>query len=65
MPADRIVKERDGVPHNFGPIEKPRQLNRKLHSVQGLMETGLFIEYADLAYIGTKSGVKKMECKGR
>jgi ribose 5-phosphate isomerase A len=49
----------------FGPIEKPRQLNRKLHSVQGLMETGLFIEYADLAYIGTKSGVKKMECKGR
>lgn len=49
----------------FGPIENPRQLNRKLHSVQGLMETGLFIEYADLAYIGTKSGVKKMECKGR
>jgi ribose 5-phosphate isomerase A len=49
----------------FGPIENPRQLNRKLHSVQGLMETGLFIEYADLAYIGTKSGVKKMERKGR
>jgi ribose 5-phosphate isomerase A len=49
----------------FGPIENPRQLNGKLHSVQGLIETGLFIEYADLAYIGTKLGVKKIEPKVR
>jgi ribose 5-phosphate isomerase A len=47
----------------FGPIENPRRLNRKLHSVQGLIETGLFIGYADLAYIGTKLDVKKMEPK--
>ena len=45
----------------FGPIENPRELNGKLHSVQGLIETGLFIGYADTAYIGTKSGVKKVE----
>jgi ribose 5-phosphate isomerase A len=45
----------------FGPIENPRELNGKLHSVQGLIETGLFIGYADTAYIGTKSDVKKVE----
>jgi ribose 5-phosphate isomerase A len=43
----------------FGPIEKPRDLNGKLHSVQGLIETGLFIEYANLAFIGTKTSVKE------
>ncbi|MBN2334474.1 ribose-5-phosphate isomerase RpiA [Candidatus Bathyarchaeota archaeon] len=45
----------------FGYIEDPRALNQRLHSVQGLLETGLFIGYADMAYIGTEDSVYKME----
>jgi len=44
----------------FGPIENPRELNGRLHSVQGLIETGLFIGYADTAYVGTESEVKQL-----
>ena len=45
---------------DFGPIHNPGYLNARLHSVQGVMETGLFIGYAQVAYIGTKTGVKTM-----
>lgn len=45
---------------DFGPIHNPGYLNARLHSVQGIMETGLFIGYAQVAYIGTKNGVKTM-----
>jgi ribose 5-phosphate isomerase A len=45
----------------FGPIENPHELNRRLHSVQGLMETGFFLGYADIAYIGTKKDVKQLK----
>lgn len=44
----------------FGPIPNLRDLNQRLHSVQGLMETGLFIGYADVAYLGTEDGVVKL-----
>ena len=36
-------------------------MNRRLHSVQGLLETGLFIGYADLAYIGTEDSVYRLD----
>jgi ribose 5-phosphate isomerase A len=45
---------------DFGPIHNPGYLNARLHSVQGIMETGLFIGYAQVAYIGTQTGVKTM-----
>ncbi len=45
---------------DFGAIHNPGYLNARLHSVQGVMETGLFIGYAKIAYIGTKGGVKTM-----
>ncbi len=45
---------------DFGPIHNPGYLNARLHSVQGVMETGLFIGYAKIAYVGTKTGVKTM-----
>ena len=45
----------------FGAIEDPRALNQRLHSVQGLLETGLFIGYADLAYIGTEDSVYRLD----
>jgi len=44
----------------FGPIENPRELNGRLHSVQGLIETGLFIGYAETAYVGTEFEVKQL-----
>lgn len=47
----------------FGPIDNPRELNGKLHSVQDLIETELFIGYSDIAYIGTKNDVKQLEPK--
>ena len=45
---------------DFGAIHNPGYLNARLHSVQGVMETGLFIGYAKIAYIGTKNGAKTM-----
>ncbi|MCW4048716.1 MAG: ribose-5-phosphate isomerase RpiA [Candidatus Bathyarchaeota archaeon] len=45
---------------DFGPIKDPKALNQRLHSVQGLLETGLFIGYADLAYVGTETDVLKL-----
>jgi len=46
---------------NFGPIENPRELDLKLKLIPGLVETGLFIDMADLAYIGSPSAVRKIE----
>lgn len=45
---------------DFGPIHNPGYLNARLHSVQGVMETGLFIGYCKIAYVGIKNGVKTM-----
>lgn len=43
---------------HFGPIEAPKKLEAKLKSIPGIIETGLFIEMADIAYIGYKTGFK-------
>jgi len=45
---------------DFGPIQNPGYLNARLHSIQGVMETGLFIGYCKIAYVGTQYGVKTM-----
>ena len=47
----------------FGPIENPKELDLKLKSIPGIIETGLFIGMADIAYIGSSNDVKKMERK--
>jgi ribose 5-phosphate isomerase A len=44
----------------FGPIDDLEELNRRLHMVQGVMETGLFIGYAQRAYIGTEKSVYEL-----
>jgi ribose 5-phosphate isomerase A len=41
---------------DFGRIDHPEQLDRKLKMLPGLLETGLFIKMADSAYVGLKSG---------
>ncbi len=46
---------------DFGPIDDPAGLELELKSIPGVLETGLFLGYADLAYVGTPDGVRKLE----
>jgi ribose 5-phosphate isomerase A len=46
---------------SFGPIEKPAVLEKRLKMITGVVETGLFVGLADIAYLGTSSAVEKME----
>ncbi len=43
---------------DFGVITKPYQLDRKLKSIHGVIETGLFLGMASMAYVGTETEVK-------
>lgn len=45
----------------FGLIHEPAELETKLKSISGIVETGLFVEMADTIYVGTRSTVEKME----
>jgi ribose 5-phosphate isomerase A len=45
---------------DFGPIDDPAGLELELKSIPGVLETGLFLGYADLAYVGTPDGVRKL-----
>lgn len=45
---------------DFGVIHKPEKLQQNLKSLPGMLETGLFLDIADLVYIGESSGVKKL-----
>lgn len=45
----------------FGTIKNPDELDKKLKCISGVIETGLFVEMADLIYIGTKTGVQKLK----
>lgn len=44
---------------DFGRISKPGLLEKRLKSISGLLETGLFLNMADVAYIGLKTGEVK------
>ncbi|MDD1778323.1 MAG: ribose 5-phosphate isomerase A [Candidatus Helarchaeota archaeon] len=41
-------------------IQNPKQLELKIKGIPGVVEIGLFIDMANLAYIGTKTGLKKL-----
>jgi len=41
---------------DFGRIEKPADLERRLKTIPGVLETGLFLKMADFAYVGLRSG---------
>ncbi len=45
----------------FGPIDDAEMLNQKLKFIPGLIETGLFIDMADLVYLGKKDGVINLQ----
>jgi ribose 5-phosphate isomerase A len=48
---------------DFGAIQKPAELERRLKRVSGVVETGLFIKMADIVYIGKRSGIEKLTRK--
>jgi ribose 5-phosphate isomerase A len=48
---------------HFGIIQNPDELERKLKALPGVVETGLFINMADVVYLGTRSNVEKLERK--
>jgi len=45
----------------FGPIKSPRELNSQLKMIPGVVETGLFIEMADIAYIAGPKTVQRLQ----
>jgi ribose 5-phosphate isomerase A len=44
---------------DFGTIDRPTALERRLKSIPGLIETGLFIKMADIVHVGLSSGEVK------
>ena len=48
---------------DFGVIEDPKDLESRIKRIPGVIETGLFIEMADEALIGTRSGIKILKGK--
>jgi ribose 5-phosphate isomerase A len=47
----------------FGLISRPNELERKLKSLTGIVETGLFIKMAKTIYIGKHSSVETLTAK--
>lgn len=48
------------VDADFGSIANPEGLDATPKAMLGVLETGLFINHADTAYIGTAEGVKRL-----
>ena len=48
---------------DFGPINDPYKLNMQLKMIPGVIETGLFIEMADIVYVGKPNSVQKLKRK--
>jgi len=48
---------------DFGLINAPKELNSRLKSIPGVVETGLFIEMANIIYVGKPTSVEKLERK--
>jgi ribose 5-phosphate isomerase A len=46
---------------SFGGIDDAAELEKKLKMIPGAVETGLFIDLADIAYIGTPSKIEKIQ----
>jgi ribose 5-phosphate isomerase A len=49
------------VDAQFGLIRDPEELMHKLKIIPGVVETGLFVNMVDIAYIGAASAVEKIE----
>lgn len=68
-PVLRMAKSKSGpvvtdngnfiIDVDFGILDHPKELNDKILSIIGVVDTGLFINMASKAYIGTKEGTVK------
>jgi len=45
-------------------VEEPAKLDKQLKQIPGVIETGLFVDMADIVYVGGREGVRKIE-RGR
>lgn len=45
---------------DFGPLADPWRLECEIKAIPGVLETGLFLGLANIAYIGTPDGVKEL-----
>jgi ribose 5-phosphate isomerase A len=43
-----------------GPIEDPEALDRNLHAIPGVVETGLFVRRADVVLVAGEQGVQRL-----
>lgn len=48
---------------SFGLIQNPSELEVKLKMIPGVVETGLFVNLTDIAYLATSNTVEKIERK--
>jgi len=48
---------------SFGTITHAAELEKKMKMIPGVVETGLFVNLADIAHFGTPSAVEKIERK--
>ena len=72
-PFGRVVQRaREGAPvftdaGNYvydlfaGTIADPAELDQRLHSIPGVVETGLFVGRADVVIVAGRSGVRRLE----
>ncbi len=49
----------------FGEIRDAAGLEQRLKMIPGVVETGLFIGLADVVYLGSSSGVERLEAKSK
>jgi ribose 5-phosphate isomerase A len=47
----------------FGAISNATELERRLKMIPGVVENGLFVDLADVVYVGTAEGAEKIERK--
>ncbi|MEM2126940.1 MAG: ribose-5-phosphate isomerase A, partial [Candidatus Bathyarchaeia archaeon] len=45
---------------SFNALSDPKRLEESLKAIPGVLETGLFIDLIDLAYIGTREDVRRL-----
>jgi ribose 5-phosphate isomerase A len=45
----------------FGEIKAPAKMERKIKMIPGVIDNGLFVNMAHRVYVGTNSGVKKID----
>ena len=48
-----------------GLIADPASLDRELHAIPGVVETGLFVARADVVLVADEEGVRRLERRPR